>query len=220
MIINFLKNIANPTALLSTAYNSSILVGLTLLSIAYSTPALAETRSDLLDTSNQLDSSAVSVSDLPQATPLSETSNRSTDATNQEPSSPNLASEPEPTEPQSTNNPNGLPQPSAPSTDPDYILPPRIPPSVSHLPEATSLSETTNRSTDATNQQPSSPNLALNLNPQNPNQLIILTDCPNLLRHLLTPITLFHLEAFQVFPTFQKPALYQKHQTGLLMLLT
>ena len=53
MILKFLKFIANSTAILSTAYNSSILVGLTLLSIAYSTPALAETRSDLLDTSNQ-----------------------------------------------------------------------------------------------------------------------------------------------------------------------
>ncbi|MEG4109689.1 hypothetical protein QUA04_26820, partial [Microcoleus sp. S13_C5] len=124
MIINPLKFIVNPTGLLSTAYNGSILVGLTLLSIAYSTPAIAETRSNLLDKSNQLDSSAASVSDLPETTPLSETPNWFTYPTNQEPSSPNLASEPEPTEPQSTNNPTGLPQPSAPSTDPDYIIPP------------------------------------------------------------------------------------------------
>ena len=92
MIINLLKFIVNPTALLSTAYNGSILVGLTLLSIAYSTPALAQIRSNLLDTSNQLDASAVSVSDLPEASPLSETLNSSTYATNLEPSSPNLAS--------------------------------------------------------------------------------------------------------------------------------
>ncbi|MEG3926336.1 hypothetical protein QUA08_05580, partial [Microcoleus sp. T3B2] len=96
---------------------------MTLLSIAYSTPALAETRSNLLDQSNQLDASAASVSDLPETTPLSETPNWFTYPTNQEPSSQNLAPEPEPTEPQSTNNPNGLPQPSAPSTDPDYIIP-------------------------------------------------------------------------------------------------
>ncbi len=153
MIINFLKFLASPTALISTAYNCSI-VSLTLLSIAYSTPAIAETRSNLLDKSNQLDSSAASVSDLPETTPLSETPNWFTSATNQEPSSPNLASEPEPTEPQSTNNPNGLPQPSAPSTDPNYIIPSRSAPSVSDLPQATPLSETPNWSTSATNLEP------------------------------------------------------------------
>ncbi|MEG5174426.1 hypothetical protein [Microcoleus sp. B3-D7] len=185
MIINFLKFIANPTALLSTAYNGSILVGLTLLSIAYSTPAIAETRSNLLDTSNQLDSSAVSVSDLPETSPLSETTNRSTYATNLEPSSPNLASEPEPTEPQSTNNPTGLPQPSAPSTDPDYIIPPRIAPIVSDLPETSPLSETPNWSTSATNQEPSSPNVAPEPEPTKPPS----TNTPNGLPQPSAPST-------------------------------
>ncbi|MEG4830033.1 hypothetical protein QUA92_31255, partial [Microcoleus sp. F8-C1] len=185
MIINFLKFIANPTALLSTAYNGSILVGLTLLSIAYSTPALAETRSDLLDTSNQLDASAASVSDLPETSPLSEIPNWFTYATNLEPSSPNLAPEPQPTKPQSTNNPNGLPQPSAPSTDPDYIIPSRSVPSVSDLPEATPLSETPNWSTSATNLEPSSPNLASEPEPTKPQS----TNNPNGLPQPSAPST-------------------------------
>ncbi|MBE9164685.1 hypothetical protein [Tychonema sp. LEGE 06208] len=184
MTINFLKIIANPTALLSTAYNCSI-VGLTLLSIACSTPATAQTRSNLLDTSNQLDSAAASVSDLPETTPLSETPNSSTYPTNQEPSSPNLAPEPEPAKPQSTNTPNALPQPSAPSTDPDYIIPPPIAPSVSNLPEASPLSETPNWSTYATDLEPSSPNLASEPEPAKPPS----TNTPNGLPQPSAPST-------------------------------
>ncbi|MEG4913543.1 hypothetical protein QUB35_09795, partial [Microcoleus sp. B13-B6] len=168
MMINLLKFIVNPTALLSRAYNASIVVGLALLSIAYSTPAIAETRSNLLDTSNQLDASAASVSDLPETSPLSETPNWFTSATKLEPSSQNLASEPQPTEPQSTNNPNGLSQPSVPSTEPDYIIPPRSAPSVSDLPETSPLSETSNWFTSATKLEPSSQNLASEPQPTEP----------------------------------------------------
>lgn len=152
-MINLARAIADRSLRISTAYNRSIALGVTFLSIFCSTPVLAEIQSDLLartSRSNRPNSSRRKASDTPKAppsstnpnksnsakdpksspktTPPSTTSNPSNSAKDLKSSPQNVAPKPNPTKPSFTQNPNGLTQPSNTSSDPNYIIAPRIVP--------------------------------------------------------------------------------------------
>lgn len=126
----------NSTPHISTLYNLTIAISLTVLGVTWLTPALAQTHSNILDSSDYIDSSVTRVSASPEAIPLSETPDWSTSATDLKPSSANLAAEPNPTEPSFQKNPN---KPSPPPSDPNYIIPPRIAPEEQISPITTTL---------------------------------------------------------------------------------
>lgn len=127
-MINFPSIIAYPTLLLSRASHRSIILSLAVLSLVCSTPALSQNTSD-----------TDPISDGPEVTSLSEQSNGSPSAKDLAPSSPNLNSEPEPIDSPSPENSNGLPQPSLPATESDYLIPPQVAPDEKLNPFTTTL---------------------------------------------------------------------------------
>ncbi|MGD1712918.1 hypothetical protein [Dapis sp. BLCC M172] len=110
----FTTNPANPNKIFADKYNRSFIVGLTFLSVAYSTPILAQT---------QLAENL----EFAEVTPLSEP-DWSTSATDLQAPSQNLASQNKATAPSLNKKPKNSTQrtPTPAPVDPDYIIPPRI----------------------------------------------------------------------------------------------
>ncbi|MBE9127753.1 MULTISPECIES: hypothetical protein [unclassified Coleofasciculus] len=132
---------------LKTVLNRTLVVGLAVSAMAYPTPALAQTSSHTLpDPSNQTPSPPNS-SITPEESSLPEKLNWSTNAADLELTSPNLASESAPTNPSLEEDTNSLPAPStqsqeeetAPTTDPNYSIPPRVAPNERINPSTTTL---------------------------------------------------------------------------------
>ncbi|WP_228041824.1 hypothetical protein [Planktothrix mougeotii] len=134
--MNYPRIILNFFPLISTTYNRTIFLSLTVLSIASAAPILAQTDSNLPNNTPDQNSSESRVPDSPEATSLSETINWSHSATDLQPLSQNLSPEPNSKEPELNKNPKS----STPtSSDPNYIIPPRIAPNEKVNPGTTTL---------------------------------------------------------------------------------
>ncbi len=106
----FTTNPANPNKIFADKYNCSLIVALTFLSVAYSTPILAQTQ-------------LAENSEFAEVTPLSKPE-WSTSATDLKPSPQNQVSQNKATAPSLNKKPKNSTAPAP--VDPDYIIPPRI----------------------------------------------------------------------------------------------
>jgi len=134
--MNFPRIILNFALSISPTYNRTIGFGLAILSMACAAPILAQTEFNLPNNTADQNSSESRVPDPPEAPSLSETPNWSNSATDLQPLSQNLSTEPNPKEPKLNKKPKSLINTSP---DPNYIIPPRIAPKEKINPGTTTL---------------------------------------------------------------------------------
>lgn len=134
--MNFPRIIINLAPSISTTYNCTISLGLTVLIIVCTAPIMAQTDSNLPNNIPDQNYSEIRVPDPPEAPSLSETPNWSNSATDLQPLSENFSPEPNPKEPKLNKKPKSL---TNTYLDPNYIIAPRIAPKEKINPGTTTL---------------------------------------------------------------------------------
>ncbi|SKB11542.1 conserved exported hypothetical protein [Planktothrix sp. PCC 11201] len=137
--MNFPRIILNFDPRISTTYNRTISLGLTIFSIASAAPIFAQTESNLPNNNPDQNASEIRVPEFPEALSLSQTLHWSHSAIDLQPLSQNLSqnlsTEPNPKELFLNKKSKGLTT----SPDPNYIIPPRIDPKEKINPGTTTL---------------------------------------------------------------------------------